>query len=197
MTRQEFMAQLGQGLKGAPPQTAAEILADYESHFAEAGAAGRSEDEVAAALGEPARLARELRAQIGLKRWDERRTPSAAVGAVLAIVGLGALDIMILAPLVLAFAATLASLMLTAFLLLLVGAFILTVGPSTQPPGGPVTAILIGLGLMGGSVAFGAVTTLLSQGLINVTVWYGRLHLRLLKPAIHPRELRGAEELRA
>ena len=67
-------------------------------------------------------------------------------------------DIMILAPLLLAFAATLASLLLTTFLILLVGAFILVAGPFTQPPGGPATAILIGLGLMSGAVSAAAVT---------------------------------------
>jgi uncharacterized membrane protein len=197
MTRQEFMARLGRGLTGAPVQTMVDILSDYESHFIEARAAGRDEAEVAAALGDPARLARELRAQVGLKRWDETRTPSAALGAVLAVVGLGALDILILAPLLIAFAATLASLLLTALVLFLVGLYILAAGPFAQPPGGPVTAVLIGLGLMGAAVFFGAVTGLASLGLIHVTVWYGRLHLRLLRPTPQRGEPPRAEELRA
>ena len=77
MTRDAFMARLREGLRGLPQQTASEILADYETHFADGEAAGRSEAEVAEALGDPARLARELRAEIGLQRWETQRSPSA------------------------------------------------------------------------------------------------------------------------
>ena len=41
------------------------VMADYAAHFAEGMAAGRSEAEIAAALGDPLRLARELRAEAG------------------------------------------------------------------------------------------------------------------------------------
>ncbi len=43
-----------------------ELIADYEAHFTEGSAAGRSEEDVSRALGEPGRLARELRAEAGL-----------------------------------------------------------------------------------------------------------------------------------
>ena len=58
MTRQAFMARLREGLRGLPVQAQADISADYEAHFAEGEAAGRSEADVAAALGDPGRLAR-------------------------------------------------------------------------------------------------------------------------------------------
>ena len=37
---------------------------------------------------------------------------------------------------------------------------------------------------MAGSASAGAILTILSIGLINALVWYGRLHYRLLKPAL-------------
>jgi hypothetical protein len=40
--------------------------------------------------------------------------------------------------------------------------------------------------MMASSVASGSVLTLISIGLVNALVWYGRLHYRLLKPAIDP-----------
>ena len=51
-------------------------------------------------------------------------------------------------------------------------------------PGGPITAFLIGLGLMGLATCLGALLTLVTVGVFNAVVWYARLHYRLLKPAI-------------
>src|SRR4051812_3013137 len=99
MTRDAFLAALRSHLTGVSPATADDIVADYASHFDEGMAAGRREEDIAKALGDPARLARELRAHAGLRRWEEERSPSAAAGAVLAILSLGAIDLLILLPL--------------------------------------------------------------------------------------------------
>ncbi|HKU99815.1 MAG TPA: DUF1700 domain-containing protein, partial [Vineibacter sp.] len=69
MTRAAFLASLRSGLSGLPAADIDDILADYASHFDEGLAAGRSEDDVAAALGDARQLARELRAEAGLRRW--------------------------------------------------------------------------------------------------------------------------------
>jgi uncharacterized membrane protein len=51
----------------------------------------------------------------------------------------------------------------------------------------PVAAlILCGLGLMAGAAALGALTTIAAILCTNALVWYGRLHLRLIKPALAP-----------
>jgi uncharacterized membrane protein len=42
----------------------------------------------------------------------------------------------------------------------------------------------MGIGFMAAATAMGAVTTLLTIWLVNGLVWFGRLHYRLLKPAI-------------
>lgn len=60
MNRGEFLDRLQQGLRSLPESRRAEILADYQSYFAEAAAAGRAEAEVAESLGNPKRLAAEL-----------------------------------------------------------------------------------------------------------------------------------------
>ena len=98
MTRQAFLARLRDGLRGVPPRALNDIVSDYEAHFAEGQADGRTEAEVASALGDPARLARELRAEIGLRRWEEERNPSGAAAAIFAVLGLGAIDVLILLP---------------------------------------------------------------------------------------------------
>lgn len=65
MSRALFLAKLKQGLAGLPQPEIDEIAADYEFHFSEAAATGQSDDDIVARLGDPARLARELREQRG------------------------------------------------------------------------------------------------------------------------------------
>ena len=52
-------------------------------------------------------------------------------------------------------------------------------------------AMLAGLGVMAGSVSLGALIALVTVGLVNALVWYGRLHLKLLKPALEGGEVRS------
>ena len=186
MTRQAFMARLRDGLRGLPPQTVAEIVADYESHFTDGQAAGRSEADVAAALGDPSRLARELRAEAGLKRWETERSPSSAAAAIFAFLGLGALDILFLLPLFIGVAATLFGCFFAALTLFVVGAGIFAAGPFTGMTGGPAVAILLGIGLIAGATALAALLSIVTIALVNATVWYARLHYRVLKPALEP-----------
>ena len=80
MTRADFLARLKRGLVGLPTTVAHDIINDYEVHFEDAARAGRSEAETAQALGDPDRLARELKAEAGVQRWRQEQTPSAAAG---------------------------------------------------------------------------------------------------------------------
>ena len=186
MTRQQFMNRLKSGLVGLPPKTIDEIAADYEGHFTEAQAAGRSEIEVAEALGDPDRHAREIRAEAGLKRWETERNASGAAAAVFAVLGLGAIDVLILLPILMSIVGVLFAFMCVAAALFGVGAFVMVAGPFWVL-GAPVAAlVLTGIGLMSSGVFFGALTTLVTVGFVNALVWYGRLHMRLLKPALEP-----------
>src|ERR1700709_1719590 len=105
MTRAPFRAQLRDGLAGLHHSDINDIVADYESHFADGAADGRTQEEVAAALGDPVRLARELRAEIGFRRWEENRSAGNFMGVVLALLGLATIDFIILLPLLCALAA--------------------------------------------------------------------------------------------
>jgi uncharacterized membrane protein len=189
MTRQAFMARLREGLRGLPPQAQADILADYETHFADGHAAGRSEADVAQALGDPGRLARELRAEAGLRRWEEDRNPSGAAAAVFALLGLGALDVLVMLPVIMAVGGTIFGFAVAALAIFAVGGAIFAAGPFTGMPGGPAAAILAGIGLMTGGIAFGAVVGITGVGFVNAVVWYARLHFRLLKPSLDPQDM--------
>jgi uncharacterized membrane protein len=186
MTRADFIAKLRQGLAGMPEAARAEIVADYETHFADGAAAGRSESDIAVGLGDPERLAKELRAEAGLKRWETERNPEAAAAAVFAVLGLGAIDVLVLLPILIGVVSVLFAFLFAAIAGFVFGAVILALSPFGHDPGGPWAGLLFGLGLMALSVTNGSILTLVSVGLINALVWYGRLHYRLLKPAIEP-----------
>ena len=186
MTRAAFLARLRDGLRGLPQQTVDDIVLDYDTHFTDGGADGRSEEEVSRALGDPGRLARELRAEIQLKRWETERSPSGAAAAVFAVLGLGAIDILILLPILLTVVSILFGFFVTAIIGFFGGAVFFATGPFTDPPGGPIAALLFGIGVMAGSAGTLALLTLISVGIVNLLVWYGRLHFKLLKPAMEP-----------
>jgi uncharacterized membrane protein len=162
-----------------------DIMADYEAHFTDAAADGRSEADVTSALGDPARLARELRAEAGLKQWEDIKTPSSAVGALFAVLGLGALDILILLPLLMGIAGTLAGMFMASIGLFIAGGAIFVILPFTGMPGGVAAAILGGIALMASAVTLASLTAIATIWLVNGLVWFGRLHYRLISPALN------------
>ena len=185
MTRNEFIKRLKAGLKGMPAEDIAEIVSDYEAHFEAGAAEGRSEAEVAEALGHPSRLARELRLEAGIRNWEAGRSPSSAWSAILAFMGLATIDILILLPIVLPVIGVVFGLFVGAVAVFIAGGFIMIAGPFSGFPGGIFAAILFGLGLMSAAVAAGALLTLVSIGIVNALMWFGRLHYRVIEPAIH------------
>jgi uncharacterized membrane protein len=186
MTRAEFLSRLKRGLVGLPTSSAADILNDYEAHFDDGAQAGRTEAEVAAALGDPERLARELKAEAGVKRWTQEQTPSAAAGAVFAVLGLGAIDIIILLPILMGVIGTLFGILVAVVALFGSGIAVMVAGPFAGFPGGALSAFFIGLGLMAGAVTIGALLAIATILLVNGLIWFARLHYRLLKPALEP-----------
>ena len=190
MTRAEFLTRLRRGLNGLPPETVDEIVADHEAHFVEAAAKGRNDPEIAAALGNPERLAREVKAEAGMARWEAEKTPSSAIAALVALLGLGAIDILILLPILMGVVSALFAVFGAAIAVFFAGGVVFVAGPfAPDVPGGPATALLAGIGVMALGVVMAAITAVLSIWLVNALVWFGRLHYRLLKPALQQSNL--------
>jgi len=184
MTQDEFMKRLRRGLAGMPPATIEDVVGDYQAHFDAAREEGRNEAEVAEALGDPGRLAREQRLEMGIQRWEAVRSPSSAWTAVIAFLGLGAIDILVLLPVILPAIGVIIGFYAALLGIFIAGGAIMIAGPFYTFPGGPIAAILAGLGIMAGSVAFAALLNVVTIWLVNALMWFGRLHYRVLKPAI-------------
>jgi uncharacterized membrane protein len=183
MTRTIFLSRLRQGLAGLQPSEIGEMVADYDTHFAEGLAAGRTEEDIAQALGDPDRLARELRAEAGLKRWQQRRSAGNFIGALFALLGLATVDLIFLLPLLsfvilMLFVFAVVLLALT-FAGIVVVASLLSFGSVTDLTGA-VARALTGIGLVAGGIGGGAMLVLMLDGLVRLLGRYARLHYRLL-----------------
>ena len=180
MTREAFLGALRRGLRGLAAGEADDIVSDYAAHFADAMAAGRSEAEIAASLGDPARLAGELGAEARLKQWETRRNLRTFFTAGAAVIGLQAFNLLILLPVLalLGFCAAVA-----AYVLYLVGGTGLHLLAGLVSGGGNVAIpALIGAGMICGVVGVGALLALLLDAGLRLLARYARMNYRLLKP---------------
>lgn len=185
MTKSEFLDALYSRLAGLPQSEIDDVMADYAQHFADGMAAGRSEAEIAAALGDPVRLARELRAEVGLRRWEEDRTPANFFAAMAGFLALIAVDFVFLLPLVAALmlftlimgivliALCVAGLALLAKLFSWEGLFVFK----------SIGRILSGVGLLGIGVGGGALLLMTVDYVVRLLGRYARLHYVLLNKA--------------
>ena len=105
MNRTEFINKLENLLKGIPYDDKKEILYDYEEHFNAGMTAGKSEEEIAASLGDPAMIARQFRADYMLNRAESSRTARNLWSAVLSITALGFLNLILIIPIYICMAA--------------------------------------------------------------------------------------------
>lgn len=183
MTQAEFLDKLAERLRGLPPAEIDELLDDYASHFAEGMAEGRSEAEIAAALGDPIRLARELRAEAGLRRWETARTPANFYAAMLGFLALIAVDFMFLLPLLGALALVTLGLAF-AMLGLCIAGIVLTARMFHLDHGlslDYLAHILNGIGLLGLGVGGGALLLMAVDYVVRLLGRFARLHYTLLE----------------
>lgn len=185
MSRDAFLNTLRRGLGGLPDNEIEDIISDYSAHFSESESRGRSETEVASALGDPARIARELRADIGLKRLETHWSFSNLIAAAMALAGLAIVDLLVLLPLLIV------AILLTVGLsvgLAVVGAVGLKVIVTALffYPGDALTDLLarlsIGAGLVSGFLGGGALLLMVLGGSIRILGRYARLHFHIVQP---------------
>jgi uncharacterized membrane protein len=163
MTRESFLAALRGGLAGLPQYQIDDALADYQSHFNEGIADGRSEEEIAAALGDPVRLAREVRAEAGFRRWESSRSAGSLAGVMMGLLGLAAIDVVFMLPFMFVIAGILFAVGIGVIAAFVVGValslFSLFPGMAwfglTGNLGGALASLLAGLGLIFGGIGFG------------------------------------------
>ena len=131
MTKQGFLEQLKGSLKGISSGEVNDILADYEEHFAAGATGGKSEEEIAGALGNPKTIGRSYRVDAALKR--DKPQLRGVFSAVFASVSLGFFNIVFVLGPFLALAAVLIALWAAAFAVGIAGIAVI-LGIILQPP---------------------------------------------------------------
>jgi uncharacterized membrane protein len=185
MTRLEFLETLRRRLAGLPEEEIDELVADYATHFADGMAAGRSEAEIAEALGDPMRLARELRAEAGFRRWETERTPASFFAVLFGFVALVAVDFVFLLPLL--GGLVLFTLVAAIVLLALCVAGVVLLAKLFSWDGlfavHSLVRKLSGLGLLGVGIGGGALLLLMIDYVVRLLGKFARLHYELLNRA--------------
>jgi uncharacterized membrane protein len=190
MTRAEFLDTLRRRLGGLPPSEIDELISDYAAHFADGLAAGRSEAEIAAALGDPMRLARELRAEAGFRRWETARTPANFFAVLFGFLALVAVDFVFLLPL-LGGLALFTFIVGFALLGLCIGGTVMLLRLFSWDhafTGHFLSRTFGGVGLLGFGIGGGALLLMMIDYVVRLLGKYARLHYALLNHA----ELGGA-----
>jgi len=185
MTRLEFLETLRRRLAGLPEEEIDELVADYATHFADGMAAGRSEAEIAEALGDPMRLARELRAEAGFRRWETERTPASFFAVLFGFVALVAVDFVFLLPLL--GGLVLFTLVAAIVLLALCVAGVVLLAKLFSWDGlfavHSLARKLSGLGLLGVGIGGGALLLMMIDYVVRLLGKFARLHYELLNRA--------------
>jgi len=179
MTRALFIARLRQGLKGLCTDEIADIVADYEAHFSDAAAAGRSDADVAASLGDPLQLGQEISAETKLRRWETRRSPHNFLRAGFALAGLQTFNLLVILPIL---ALILFCAGVAAYALYEIGRTGLHLLMGLASGNGSVLLpALVGLGLISGVIGMGSLILLLLDSGLKLLGRYVRMNYRLLK----------------
>jgi uncharacterized membrane protein len=185
MTKAEFLDTLRRRLAGLPPSEIDELISDYAAHFADGMAAGRSEAEIAAALGDPMRLARELRAEAGFRRWESARTPANFFAVLFGFLALMAVDFIFLLPLLggLALFTILVGFALLGLSLAGIVTLIRALSWDHVLTGHFLSRTFGGIGLLGFGIGGSALLLLMIDYVVRLLGKYARLHYALLNRA--------------
>ncbi len=99
MNKKEFIKKLSSYLAGIAEEDRKDVISDFEEHFKEGLAEGRTEEDIAGSLGDPRSLANQLKASILVNRAEKTTSAVNITRAVFATLGLGFFNlIFILGP---------------------------------------------------------------------------------------------------
>ena len=182
MNKAEFLKVMAQHLSRLPENDLKEILYDYEEHFHNGLTNGKTETEIIRALGDPHIIAKQYIANESIKKAETHNSFSNIANAVLATIGLGFFNlIVVLGP----FLAVLAILATFYFCAVLMVAVSITTGLAAlfhpvfpeyvQIDLHPVPAFFAAVGFVSLGVLWSIgnwkLTQLLYQGLLSYLKW--------------------------
>jgi len=174
MSKQDFLDKLEKSLKNIPVQERKDILYDYEEHFVNGAVSGKSEPEIAAALGNPEAIAKEILADYHVTQAVENISINNIARAVLATVSLGFLNLVFVMGPLIGVVGVLFAFYVVAIVLIFVPLLIPLKAGFPSGLGAVLSWLFTSMMTAGGGV-------LLGLGMILVTRWAGRVFLKYLQ----------------
>jgi uncharacterized membrane protein len=98
MGKTEYLDALKRAMAGLPSEAQAKTLAYYEQRFVDACASGRSEQELAAELDDPKKIAMTLRASTHLHHLENKKNPGSVARTVATALGLAIFNLFMVVP---------------------------------------------------------------------------------------------------
>lgn len=188
MNKKTFLEQLRKELKGLPEEETRDIIADYEEHFAIGKKKRRKEEAITKELGSPKSLGKQHKAVWRIEQAEKKHSTENVLKAVLATIGLGFFNlVVVLGP----FAALVAVLLaLFAAGIGISAAGIALIFGSLAAPFLHQYLILSGQGTIGllflgiGTTALGLLmligTAYLGKGFAKITIAYLRFNVQII-----------------
>ena len=97
MNKKDFINKLSSYLGGIPAEEKQDVISDFEEHFKEGMAEGRTEEDITEALGDPRALANQFKASILVSQAEKTTSPVNITRAVFATLGLGFFNLIFIA----------------------------------------------------------------------------------------------------
>lgn len=193
MNREEYLEKLSMELRKVPKEDRDDILSDYEEHFLIGMEKGRSEEEISKALGNPRKVARQMKVEHIIKNAENEPSVGSIIEAVLAVTGLGLFNLIFVAGPVLAIVAVLISLFITGIGVIFAGIFA-TLSPllqlffpnSIHLPArmgimGIIEVILGGIALTIGGVILAVIVAYIAKWFYDLLIKYLKLNLKAIR----------------
>lgn len=99
MTKEQFLTEFSRHLRPLTALEKSDIMQDYEDHFDFGMEEGKTEDEIAASLGSPKQLAREILAEYHIDKMEASKSTGSIFRAVWSVIGLGFVNlVLVLGP---------------------------------------------------------------------------------------------------
>lgn len=186
MKREEYIKKLSKLIKGLPKEEKEDIISDYEEHFAIGLEKGRNEEEISKALGDPKTVAKQIKADYMVKKAEDKPSPGTIIEAILAVAGLGLLNLMLVAIPALVVAVVILSLIVAGLSVIFAG-IITILSPLLQPIFPQYIDLPVKGGIMGtfimiiGGIGLTVLGTFFVVIVGYVAKWFYKFIIKLLK----------------
>ncbi|WP_243490263.1 DUF1700 domain-containing protein [Massilia violaceinigra] len=98
MGKSDYLDALRRAMAGISAEAQAKTLAYYEQRFVDGVAAGRTEQDVAAELDDPKKIAMTLRASVHMHSFEQKKNPANMLRLLVSIAGLAIFNLFMVVP---------------------------------------------------------------------------------------------------